>query len=298
MLEAGFSDNEIRQHLRSGRWVCIRRGAYVDHRQWNAMSQHNRHKACIHAVTRNLRGQAVVSHASASVMHDLPLWDIDLSRVHVTRPPGVSTRQEAGVWHHSAALPTDAVVEIDGVPVTGGQRTVIDTARINSFEASVVVADAALRANVATPQDLLQTVDLMRDWPGARNAGRVVEFADGKSESVGESRARVLLSQAQIPRPQLQVTLETGDRVDFLIMEYSTVIEFDGKLKYGRLLGPNDDPGEVAWREKQREDRIRELGYEVVRIIWSDLTRVELVKQRINRAIERAQRRNSRLHAA
>ena len=43
-------------------------------------------------------------------------------------------------------------------------------------------------------------------------------------------------------------------------------------MKYGRLLKPGEDPGDVVWREKQREDRMRDLGYEVGRLIWSDLS--------------------------
>ena len=134
----------------------------------------------------------------------------------------------------------------------------------------------------------------MRDWPGARNAGRVVEFADARSESAGESLARIVMDAAGLPRPALQVVLITGDRVDFLFEEQFTVVEFDGKQKYGRLLGPNDDPAEIVWREKKREDRIRELGYEVIRITWADLADVERLGRRIRRAFERARRRGSR----
>jgi hypothetical protein len=35
-----------------------------------------------------------------------------------------------------------------------------------------------------------------------------------------------------------------------------TIGEFDGRVKYGRLLKPYEAPGDVVWREKQREDRI------------------------------------------
>ena len=33
--------------------------------------------------------------------------------------------------------------------------------------------------------------------------------------------------------------------------------EFDGRVKYGRLLKPGQDPGEVVFAEKRREDLIR-----------------------------------------
>ena len=47
----------------------------------------------------------------------------------------------------------------------------------------------------------------------------------------------------------------------------NVVVEFDGKVKYAA-----GDP-EVLWDEKRREDRLRRLGYVVVRITWADLER-------------------------
>ncbi|HET9117119.1 MAG TPA: hypothetical protein VFN75_03425, partial [Pseudonocardiaceae bacterium] len=50
-----------------------------------------------------------------------------------------------------------------------------------------------------------------------------------------------------------------------------TVGEFDGKSKYGRLLRPGQDPAEVVYAEKLREDAIRAQTWEVVRWTWADL---------------------------
>ncbi len=45
-------------------------------------------------------------------------------------------------------------------------------------------------------------------------------------------------------------------------------------MKYGRLLEPGQDPGEVVFAEKHREDELRELtGFGMVRLIWSDYDR-------------------------
>ena len=46
----------------------------------------------------------------------------------------------------------------------------------------------------------------------------------------------------------------------------------------------------MLWQEKRREDRLRELGYEVVRVVWSDLDSPQELAVRIFRAIERARR--------
>jgi hypothetical protein len=50
-----------------------------------------------------------------------------------------------------------------------------------------------------------------------------------------------------------------------------TVGEFDGKVKYGRLLRPGQELGDAVYAEKLREDAIRAEGCEVVRRTWRDL---------------------------
>jgi len=126
----------------------------------------------------------------------------------------------------------------------------------------------------------------------------VAEFADGRSESVGESRSRVAFELIGLPRPDLQRLITTSDgrivgRSDFLFDEFWTIGEFDGRVKYGRLLKPGEDPGDVVWREKQREDRMRDLGYEVRRLIWSDLSDRPAIAERFRAAFARARRRRA-----
>ena len=45
------------------------------------------HRLLVRATLAGLRRPAVVSHQSAAVLHGLPLWDVPLDRVHITRRP-------------------------------------------------------------------------------------------------------------------------------------------------------------------------------------------------------------------
>lgn len=283
--EAGYKDDEINFLVRRREWISLRRGAYVERDLADSMSEQQRHLALVHAVVRSLRVPAVVSHASAAVLHGLPMWGLDLSEVHVSRRDLHSPRHEAGVHHHCGALPDEDVVGVAGIRVTSLARTAIDTARISSFEAGVVVADAAFAKDPGGQQTALARLDTMRDWAGARRAGAVLEFADGSSESVGESRCRVCFREAGLPRPRLQHEIRTPKgqligRSDFHFEGFRTLGEFDGKGKYLRDLAPGDNPGEVVWREKKREDRLRELGFQVGRVVWAELDKPGLVGQR------------------
>jgi hypothetical protein len=178
---------------------------------------------------------------------------------------------------------------IDGVRVTSAARAVVDIARTAEFESAVAVADAALRLRArrvepptssrlrergVTGPDLDAAVRRATGWPGVPDARRVVAFADARSESVGESRSRVAIALAGLPPPQLQwpVPLDGSTAyTDFAWPEQRTVGEFDGRVKYGRLLRSGQSPGDVVYAEKLREDAIRAADWEVVRWRWADL---------------------------
>jgi hypothetical protein len=295
-LTAGYTSAEIDRRRREGEWISIRRGAYVDRRMWKSMTSMQRHVALVHAVARSLELPAVISHQSAVVMHGLPVWGLDLSLVHVTRGDLHSPRVEGGVHHHAGTLLDEDTSVVDGIAVTSPARTAIDTARVTPFEPSVAVVDAMLHGGLVEKRAMLDRLNRMRDWPGTCNAGRVVAFADGLAESVGESRCRVLFNEVGFPRPELQkvITLPTGEvaRSDFFFEEFSTLAEFDGQVKYGRLLRPGESAGEVVWREKRREDQLRDLGHEVCRVIWADLPHRSAVAERFRTAFARGRRRH------
>jgi hypothetical protein len=76
--------------------------------------------------------------------------------------------------------------------------------------------------------------------------------------------------------------------VDFYWEEHKTIGEFDGKIKYGRLLKPGQRIEDVIFDEKVREDELRDLGLQVVRWLWNDLGRAGLLRERVLRAFARA----------
>jgi hypothetical protein len=55
----------------------------------------------------------------------------------------------------------------------------------------------------------------------------------------------------------------TGDvlaRCDFGWEDRRTVAEFDGRVRYGRLLRPGQEPGDAVFEAKSRLDTIRDAG--------------------------------------
>lgn len=292
-LEFGLDDKEIERLLRAGVWIRIRRGAYTSREVWQAASPEARHLIVARAVLRMLDEPAVLGHVSAAILHGLPVWGADLSAVHVIRPSRRhGSRREAGVVHHAAVLPDEHVMIVDGVPVTTPGRTVLDHSRTTPFEPAVTTADAALHAALCSPSELLEMLTWMATWPGARTAGRVVWFADGRAESVGESRGRVFCLVNGLPIPELQVEIRDASghllgRVDFLFEAQRTIGEFDGRMKY-RAAETGLPAEETVWLEKQREDGLRALGYEVVRVVWVDYDTPTSTARRFRAAFARS----------
>jgi hypothetical protein len=123
-----------------------------------------------------------------------------------------------------------------------------------------------------------------------------VSLADGRSESVGESRSRLLLHRPGLAPTAVQVVGIAADgsalgRADFGWEDDRVVGEFDGHVKYRRLLRPGQDPGDVVFEEKRREDAFRDAGWGVVRWTWADLMPGTVVGDRVRRALTRARRR-------
>jgi Transcriptional regulator, AbiEi antitoxin len=294
-VAAGYSDAELARMVRREQLARVRRGVYRATGGQPPVDATGRHVLLVRASIPELRSSSIVSHVSAAAMHGLPLWGVRLDRVHILRPPLSAGCSSKRLRLHLARTGTDDVTTIDDVAATTVTRTVVDVARTTPFETAVVLADAALHRRLTSKVRLRECLSAMGPVPGSRAAARVISFADRLSESVGESRSRVLLGRLGLPAPDLQVRVLRADRsvvgrCDFGWEEQRTIGEFDGLVKYGRLLRPGQDPGDAVIEEKLREDELRDHRWEVARWIWADLRRPQVVEARIRRAFARGRR--------
>ncbi len=220
---------------------------------------------------------ALISHHTAAELHGLPLVRTRTQGVHLTvgRPAG--GRKTPHVQIHTSPGSSLSATEVDGIPVTTVDRTIIDLARTAGFDAGVCAADHALRLKLVTRASLVNELELHRGRTGVAIAREAIDFADPLAESPGESLSRcVMRSLRAIPAPRLQhrYLSEEGQviaRTDFSWGDGTLAGEFDGRIKYSGRAGNSADPSEVVWLEKQREDQLRDLGVVVIRWVWHDL---------------------------
>jgi hypothetical protein len=191
-------------------------------------------------------------------------------------------------------MDADETCIVDRMMVTDATRTITDLARVLPFEQAVVSADAALFKKLTTKEKLAQAATRIAGTPGSRAVQRVAQFADGRSESVGESRSRVMMHLTDLPAPvlQLEVHNEHGrllGRCDYGWKDGRLLGEFDGLVKYGRLLLPGETAGEKIFQEKVREDQLRDTGARVVRWVWAELDHPDRLSARIRHALNGAE---------
>lgn len=294
ILEHGYDDEAIGRALRLKLWWRVRHGAYCSYDTWAGADELERHLIRARAVLRQQRGKVALSHVSSLIAQRVAVWNVDLSRVHITRLDGGVGRTTRDVVHHASRLRDTDVREAGGILMTRPAQAAMEAATVNPLESALVSADSALHQGLATPDELEDAYRRMEGWPGSRPLRLVAALADGRAESPGETRTLHLCWKHGLPRPEQQFSVydEDGTLIgitDFAWPQHGVLGEFDGRQKYGRLLRPDQDPADVVFAEKRREDRLREVtGWSMIRIVWSDLQTPVATAGRIARMLRSA----------
>jgi very-short-patch-repair endonuclease len=260
----GYRRAEIDTHLRNGKWLRPMHGICVERQVWADLDAEGRHLFKASARLLRLDPSWHLARRTAALAYGLPMLGAVPEVPQLLRPrrPGVgraSTRHEK-----VSPLPPQERSRAGNLRATSMAWTVVDLARTDSLRSAVVTADAALRAGVGAAA-LDQVLAVMAHWPGAARARRALALADHRAESAFESLSRVAMLSCGLPRPELQVEIwcagEFLARVDFLWREQRVIGEADGRSKYTSV-------GDF-YAEKRREERLRDLGFEVVRWDWA-----------------------------
>lgn len=285
-----LSEARIRRALRSGDLVCERRGVLVGRRRVALASGTAAHVLETQVAITGLRGgsTAYACLGSAAVLHRLARLGRPPQRVRLYRERGGPWRDDR-IAVLVCSLPRAHVTCLQGVPTTTCARTAVDLARWVTFRSAVVVMDSALR-NGCGIEEIDAVVGDCTRWPGIRHARKAALFADGRAESPLESISRVVMHEAGLPAPALQVPLGIDEMgvptgvVDFYWDDYRLIGEADGLLKYDEE--PAADGESTLRAEKLRQEALEALDYRVVRWTWNDIWyRPDWVMERLRRAM-------------
>ncbi len=254
----------IDRQLSRGEWVVVDQGVYraaATPPSWRQRLM----AAC-------LAGPAVASHRSAAAL--LGFVDCDEDIVEVTALRHRRRHRPDVIWHESRCLDPRDITDRDGILATRPLRTLLDLGVVCAADRLEELLDDGLR------RGWFSTTAVWRRWEELggerRPGGRVVRSVlDRKvsgqrpADSILETRFRQLLRRAGIPAAVAQYEVYDGNqfvaRVDFAYPEFGVAIELDGEERHtGR--SPRK-------RDAQRERRIVELGFRVLRFHWDEVNK-------------------------
>lgn len=269
LRDLGLGPSNVRRLVRAGDLVRLRRGVYVDGEVWRAADPF-RGQPVLHmrGARLALRSTYVFSHDSAAIVQAMGAPDATTPLVHVTRRKVHGDAVRAGVKHHLAPYPRDAVVVVDGLEVLEPARTALDMVREHGRVAGLAACDAALRLG-STREQLHAVLATMHCWPRSTTMRWCVESADGGAESYLESQGRDLVLELGLGVPDTQFGLSDGRRevwIDIRLRRH--LFEVDGMQKYEAE--DLDKARAVLRAEKERQDFITGFKLGVSRITAYD----------------------------
>lgn len=215
----------------------------------------------LQAVTRRLP-EAVFSGRTAGWLHGLDLPPADPVEAIV---PDARFSCRAGIKLHRAMLPASDVVRLRGLPVTSALRTAVDLASRKPIVDAVVALDMALHRRLISFTELRSFREANRGIKGIATLRRAIELAEPATQSPMETRLRLLLVMAGLPRPQAQVSLHDPlgrflGRPDLYYRASRLGLEYDGATHRDNLVEDN-----------RRQNRLLNGGIRLLRFTAADI---------------------------
>lgn len=222
-----------------GELVAVRPGVYAPADWWADLKPYERYRERVHAAVLAFP-DALFFRESAAALHGLPLFG-EASHIHLFDGQARATTTFGDVVVHASKTPRAAVrMEGEDALATGLLETIVDTARALPPAYGLALVDAALHMGVSLDA-LSAIVASDSNRRGTRKLAWAFEFADARSESVGESVSRAVIHWLGFPVPTLQQRFWSEgreDRTDFWWPDHRIIGESDGYGKYAATRRP------------------------------------------------------------
>jgi very-short-patch-repair endonuclease len=264
--QAGMHWDELQTKF----WTRMSRGQYA----WAGLPRDE--ALTLQAVARRMPSTYAFSGYTAAWLLGLDVaWG---APTEVTVARDVPVRGRAGVKLRRAALPESDVIIRKGFRVTSAMRTICDLGGRADLVESVVAIDMALHAGLLELSDLTTHVEANAGAKGIKRLRRAVHLADARTESPMESRLRMLLIKARLPRPTVQAELldASGNfiaRADLYYPDRRLVVEYDGTNHRDRMAA-----------DLRRQNALLNAGFHLLRFSSSDLREPLSIVAQVRRA--------------
>lgn len=246
-----------REQLRGSRWRRLGGGFYA------LRTIADDPIVVLGAVGRRMPSDAVFSGRTAAWLHGLDLPPCD--PIEVTLPPARLMSRLSRTMVRRSELSPSEVARRRGLRVTSIDRTVADLGRRLPLIEAVTVLDMAMHRRLVSEAHLRAWIARHPRFPGIAWLRRAIELAEPGTESVMETRLRLLLVLAGLPRPRVQVSLRDDfghflGRADLYYPTQRLALEYDGAGHRETLVADN-----------RRQNRMVDAGYRLLRFTAFDV---------------------------
>ncbi|OZM78745.1 hypothetical protein [Pseudonocardia sp. MH-G8] len=185
-----------------------------------------------HAAYRYLDGRGVLSGYSAAEVLGASCGPRN-APAEVT-VPDLGQRTHAGLVVHRSRLLPGEITEVNGVRTTSPLRTAYDLARRGDLVERVVAVDRLANVHGFSPDLLLHFTARNRRARGNELIAEVLAHAERRAGSPMETRLRMLIVQAGLPRPEAQWVVQdensrTAVWLDLAWPDRRIGIEYEGE---------------------------------------------------------------------
>ncbi len=275
------SSQRFYRKVGAGELTCVHYGSYVSSSE--ELSRLQRHELKVQALSRRgLTNFALIGRSAATYWE---MWlEFTPTIVEVLR---TRTGQRSGKGYKRLVTflaDPRLVRRPDGIKVLARTDTVVSLSVQLSRSWAVAAMDWLLRQMVFEDRiseeeartQITETIRRLNAKTKRQLATAILELATPLSMSPGETLSRIIAIDAGLEVPELQVRFEDERGfvayVDAFFRKSRVIGEFDGMVKYRDAKFRNGKSlEEVLLAEKKREDRLRRLGYTVVRWGWDEI---------------------------
>ncbi|GAA1989007.1 hypothetical protein GCM10009718_28280 [Isoptericola halotolerans] len=204
---------------------------------------------------------------------DLPWTIAGESALHVISSDPSERPQRPGVVAHRSRQEGLEVVDVGGLRVTAPAQTFVHVGvGLRRPDDVVVLGDSFLRRQqvLTTVAELTRKAETTRKVKGIAQVREQLSRVRPGTDSVMETRTRLLLTSAGLPCPLVNEVVRLGDgtyvkRCDLLYPAQRVVIEYDGD---------QHRTDKEQWREDIRRRRwLEEIGFTVIVAVADDVVR-------------------------
>jgi very-short-patch-repair endonuclease len=197
--------------------------------------------------------QATLGGLSAAALHGSKWIDAELPAELFRR----NGKKANGILIHRDELLADEATVLHDINVTTPARTAFDLGRRGRRIAAVIRLDALANATGLAPSRIWPLVDRHSGVRGLVQLREVLDLMDGGAESPQETRTRLVLVDAGLPRPRTQVRVGRW-RVDMGYEDFKVGLEYDGPQHW-------EDP-EIRARDIEKYADLSARGWVIIRV--------------------------------